>query len=72
MEFKKKNDYSVTFFFNGRSPLKWDYVNSVYKATQDVKSYSGGSSWIYVNVYSRRSKRFLKRFYPSDNIYNPV
>lgn len=58
---KHKNDYSCIVFFETGSPKKWNYVHKLngFGLFLD-KSHP---SWKYLNVYERRSGKYLKRFY---------
>lgn len=59
---KKKNDYSVIVHFeDGTSPKKWTYVHKLngFKMFMN-KDYP---NWQYMNVYNRRTKAFMRRFY---------
>ena len=56
-EFKNKNDYSVTVYHNQEKRLFAEYVNSVYKYTEWLKTKS--IQWDYILVYVRRSRAVL-------------
>lgn len=67
-EFKNKNDYSIIVFDkDGNFILKWTYVGGLYKASQYLNS---RYNWSYMNVYVRRSGRFLSRYYRGNYIPN--
>jgi hypothetical protein len=55
-----KNDYSVVAFLENSTPKKWAYVHNLNSFSKflDTKH----SSWKYINVYERRTGKFLKRF----------
>jgi hypothetical protein len=59
--YKNHNDYSVTVFFNGRPPIKHQYVDDLRKYSVFLNNTH--SSWLYMNVYNRRSGNFIKRYY---------
>ncbi len=57
---KGKNDYSVIVFLeNEKRPKKWEYVHKLngFAMFLDKKH----SSWLYMNVYNRRSGQFMKQ-----------
>lgn len=71
MEFKNKNDYSLIIFSENNQCLgKMEFVHSVFNASLWLTQSSNYSSWHYVNVYVRRSGRFLRRFYKGNYIEN--
>lgn len=60
-EFKRKNDYSVSVFDAHGFLAKYTYVGNLYKFSLFLDGKY--PSWVYMNVYSRRSNRYLTRFY---------
>ena len=56
-EFKNKNDYSVTVYYNQEKRLFTEYVNSIYQYTEWLKKQS--IQWEYILVYVRRSRAIL-------------
>lgn len=56
-EFKNKNDYSVTVYYNQEKRLFTEYVNSIYQYTEWLKKQS--IQWEYILVYVRRSRAVL-------------
>ena len=56
-----KNDYSVIAFLSTGEAKKWNYVHNLkgFAKFLDDKH----PQWLYFNVYSRRERNFLKRFY---------
>jgi hypothetical protein len=56
-----KNDYSVIVFFDGEKPKKWTYVHKLTDFSSFLDKDQPG--WKYMNVYERRTAKFLKRFY---------
>ncbi len=66
-EFQNKNDYSVTVFNDNGFLVKVQYVNNIYKLCQWLDG-SKYNSWTYLNVYARRSQRFIKRQYKGNFI----
>jgi hypothetical protein len=61
-----KNDYSVIAFFDNLKPKKWGFVHklSTFQRFLDQKH----TDWTYLNVYDRRTKDFLKRFYKGNDL----
>lgn len=61
-----KNDYSIIVFFdNTPKPKKWSFIHKLSTTRRnflDVKH----SNWIYINVYDRRTKAFIKRLNKED------
>ncbi|MBA4275309.1 MAG: hypothetical protein C0430_00900 [Flavobacterium sp.] len=58
----KKNDYSVIVFFeNEPKPKKWNYVHKLNGFSMFLNKEH--SSWAYMNVYERRTGKYLKRFH---------
>lgn len=61
-----KNDYSVIAFFPEEKPKKWEFVHKLNSiATLLNEKYP---TWVYLNVYERRTKKYLKRFYKNSPI----
>jgi len=58
---KHKNDYTIVVFFNEGNPKKWVYVHKL----KDFASFLNQkhSEWKYFNVYNRRNRNYLGRFY---------
>ena len=61
-----KNDYSCIVFYNGQKPKKWSFVHGLSKFAAFLNEKHNG--WEYMNVYERRTNKFLKRFYPNSSI----
>lgn len=58
----KKNDYSVIVFFeNEPKPKKWNYVHKLNGFSMFLNKEHAG--WAYMNVYERRTGKYLKRFH---------
>lgn len=59
-----KNDYSVIAFFDNQKPKKWGFAHKLttFRTFLDTKH----SEWIYINVYDRRTKAFIKRLNKED------
>jgi len=58
----KKNDYSVIVFFKEESkPKKWNYVHKLNGFGMFLNT--NHSNWEYMNVYERRTGKYLKRFH---------
>jgi len=56
-----KNDYTVIVFLSNGEAKKWTYVHSLDGFVDFLnKEHSG---WKYMNVYDRRNRKYLKRFY---------
>lgn len=60
-EFKRQNDYSVSVFDAHGFLAKYQYVGNLYKFSQFLENKY--PTWSYINVYARRSGRYLIRFY---------
>ncbi|WP_091263164.1 hypothetical protein [Gillisia sp. Hel1_33_143] len=59
---KKKNDYSVIVYFeDGTKPKKWTYVDKLNGFSMFL--HKSHSTWKYMNVYNRRSAKYIRRFY---------
>jgi len=56
-----KNDYSVTVFLSSGEPKKWSYVHQLDGFANFLNNKHPG--WLYMNVYDRRNRQYLKRFY---------
>lgn len=61
-EFRNDNDYSVSVFNENRFLIKVGFVHNLYAFTLWLDSSSNYKSWTYMNVYIRRSKRFLRQY----------
>ena len=61
-----KNDYTCIFFYKDGKPKKWEFVHSLSKFVVFVNDKHPG--WDYMNVYDRRTSKYLKRFYPNNII----
>jgi len=58
----KKNDYSVIVFFeNDTKPKKWNYVHKLNGFSMFLNR--DHSAWAYMNIYERRTGKYLKRFH---------
>ncbi len=66
-EFKNKADYALIFFFEHRKPIKYQFVDNVYKAVVNLDRYEK-QPFIHCNVYARRTKRFLVQIKQGDYI----
>ena len=55
-----KNDYSIVVFFESTTPKKWSYVHRINGFAKFLDSKH--SAWKYINVYERRTGKFIKRF----------
>lgn len=57
-----KNDYScIVYFGKDEKPKKWNYVHTL----NSFESFLNAKhpTWTYFNVYERRTRKYLKRFY---------
>lgn len=58
---KKKNDYSVIVFLeNEKKPKKWEFVHKLNGFSMFLSKKH--PTWLYMNVYERRNRKFLKQF----------
>jgi hypothetical protein len=55
-----KNDYSVIAFFQNEKPKKWTYVHKISGIVKYIDS--TWPDWLYINVYNRRTRQFLRQF----------
>lgn len=60
MEFKNKNDYSCIVFKSNQVLIKLEYVHSIYALTKWLDG-SKYNEWEYINIYCRRSRRYISR-----------
>lgn len=67
-EFKNKNDYSIMIFNSDEFVLKWTYVHSLLSVVKYLQDKN--IRWSHINVYARRSGRFIRRQYPDQVIIN--
>ena len=67
-EFKRQNDYSVSIFGANGFLAKYNYVGNLYKFTLFLNENPKFREWVYINVYARRSGRYLMRFYNGDYV----
>lgn len=63
---KHKNDYSLVVFFQDGKPKKWQFVHNLNKFVLFLNTKH--PEWKYINVYERRTGKYLKRFYPGNLI----
>lgn len=63
-EFKNKNDYTCSAYMGSNKVNTMIYVHSVYAYTKYLEK--NNIEWSVINIYSRRSKRFISRQYKSD------
>lgn len=62
MEFKNKNDYSVIVFSDLGYLCKFQYVHDVADCARWLDHSRNYSTWTKINVYVRRSGRFLMQY----------
>ncbi len=64
---KPKNDYSVIVFLENQSkPKKWGFVHKLNGFSMFLDKEH--STWEYMNVYNRRTSKYLQRFKKGDFI----
>ena len=57
----KKNDYSVIVFLENESKAKkWEYVHKLNGFAMFLNNKH--PQWLYMNVYERRTGKFMKQF----------
>jgi hypothetical protein len=56
-----KNDYSVVVFLSTGEVKKWTFVHRLDGFVKFLNDKH--SEWLYMNVYDRRKREYLKRFY---------
>lgn len=61
-----KNDYTLVVFYPNDKPKKWAFVHGLSKFVSFLNEKHPG--WKYINVYERRTGKYLKRFYPGNLI----
>lgn len=61
-----KNDYSVIAFLSTGEVKKWQFVHKLDGFAEFLNRKH--SEWQYFNVYDRRNRKFLKRFYKGNAI----
>lgn len=62
IEFQNKNDYSISAFSADGFLCKYVYFHSVTDFVKFLDSHERFHTWITINVYSRRSGRFIGQF----------
>jgi|WetSurMetagenome_2_1015567.scaffolds.fasta_scaffold00174_13 hypothetical protein len=60
------NDYSVIAFFPMEKPKSWEFVHKLNGFADFLNREH--PDWKYMNVYDRRSTKFLKRLYKGNSI----
>jgi hypothetical protein len=63
---KRKNDYSAVVFLSTGEVKKWSYVGKLNGFAKFLDSKH--SEWLYMNVYDRRTRKYLKRFYKGNSV----
>ena len=61
-----KNDYTCIAFYKSEKPKKWGFVHCLSKFATFLNA--NHPNWLYINVYERRTGKYLKRFYPGNII----
>ncbi len=64
MEFQNKNDYSVIVYGPSGFLAKYSYVGNIYKLVLFLNNKPEFRNWTAVNVYARRSGRFIVQYRP--------
>lgn len=67
-EFKNKNDYTCNAFMGSTKVNTMIYVNSIYGYIQYLEK--NNIEWSVINIYTRRTSRFICRQYKNDFIVN--
>lgn len=67
-EFKNKNDYTCVAFMGSEKVNTMIYVHGIYGYVQWLEK--NNITWSVINIYSRRSSRFIKRQYKGDYVEN--
>ncbi len=62
MEFKNDCDYSVTVFSQNGFLVKVQYVHDLHALCRWLDESRKYNSWSAINVYARRSRRFISQF----------
>lgn len=68
LEFQNKSDYSFSAFGDNGFLYKKDYSHNIYKDCVWLTNSEKFKEWKYINVYARRTGRFLGRFYRENYI----
>ena len=69
LEFKNSNDYSFTVFDEKNNVIyKKLYSDNVFRDCMWLNNSNNFKQWLYVNVYARRSGRFIGRYYRNNFI----
>jgi hypothetical protein len=63
---KHKNDYTCIAYFTNQKPKKWTYVHNLGGFTSFLNKQH--STWLYFNVYERRTSKYLRRFYQGNYV----
>lgn len=63
-----KNDYTCIVYFQSGTPKKWSYVHGLYGFSQFLDREH--PTWLYINVYERRTGKFCERFHKGTFITN--
>jgi hypothetical protein len=61
-----KNDYTVVAIFPGKVGKKWIYAHKLNEFAKFLDEKH--PAWLYMNVYERRTRKYLKRFYKGNLI----
>lgn len=56
-----KNDYSCIAYFKSSKPKKWEFVHKLNGFAEFLNQKH--PEWLYFNVYNRRTREYLERFY---------
>ena len=63
--FKNRNDYSVQVWMKTEKVAYMEYVNDVAKYLRGLDEQH--IEWQYANVYTRRNRKYLKRYYQNNS-----
>lgn len=65
-EFQNKNDYSCIVFDSAGFLCKYTFVGDLYKFSQFLNTHERFRNWTAINVYVRRSGRFMMQVKKGD------
>jgi len=64
-----KNDYSIVVYFpdgTPKNPKKWTFVHTLKGTVLFLDK--DHPTWLYMNVYNRRTRAYIKRFYKGNSV----
>ena len=62
MEFKGKNDYSITIYNQYGYIGYMVYVNNLHQCARWLDRSGKYNTWTHINVYARRTRRFIAQY----------